>query len=187
MKYDRVGRCVAILILGRSLNRKIRYHIQLRDLTLVLSYLKVDLLTIRQNVIVPGKLSSKDKKNRITKRGIMAELQNRGGKPFDKQKSFVSVFMQKGGQNAALQWLLDTKTPVCIFLITGVKFEGVVCGFDQYTIGIVDVKGHQQLVYKDKISTLTLKKSGPQVSVVHNRGPRHDNNQSETPASNQAE
>ena len=117
----------------------------------------------------------------------MAELQSRGGKPFDRQKSFVSVFMQRGGQNAALQWLLETKTPVCIFLITGVKFEGVVCGFDQYTIGIVDVKGHQQLVYKDKISTLTLKKSGPQVSVVHNRGPRFVNNQNDPSSSTQTE
>lgn len=78
-------------------------------------------------------------------------------RPLEKQKTFVQAFMQNGGQNAALQWLLDNKTPVTIFFVTGVKLEGIINSFDQYTIAIMDFKGNQQLIYKDKISTLTVR------------------------------
>lgn len=74
-------------------------------------------------------------------------------------KLFSSAFAQNGGQNGALKYLAENAVPVCVFLITGVKFEGVISSFDQYTIGITDIKGHQQLIYKDKISTLTLKRA----------------------------
>ena len=71
---------------------------------------------------------------------------------------FSSAFAKNGGQNGALKFLVDNAVPVCVFLITGVKFEGVISSFDQYTVGITDIKGHHQLIYKDKISTLTLKR-----------------------------
>lgn len=76
-------------------------------------------------------------------------------------KGFVGAFMQGGGQNAALKWLSDNKAPVSIFLITGVKFEGYISAFDQYTISIADAAGRQQIIYKDKISTIALKRSAP--------------------------
>ncbi len=76
----------------------------------------------------------------------------------DKQRGMVNAFVQGKGQNAALKWLMDSKTPVSIFLITGVKFEGLVSSFDAFTISITDVKHHQQMIYKDKISTITVKK-----------------------------
>ncbi len=78
-------------------------------------------------------------------------------KPLEQQKTFAQAFMQNGGQNAALQWLLENRVPVTIFFVTGVKFEGIIDSFDQFTIAIVDVKGNQQLIYKDKISTLMVK------------------------------
>ncbi len=77
----------------------------------------------------------------------------------------VSAFVQGKGQNAALKWLMDSKTPVSIFLITGVKFEGLVSAFDAFTISITDVKRHQQMIYKDKISTITIKK--PEGATMH--------------------
>ncbi len=73
------------------------------------------------------------------------------------QRSLAASFIQGGGQNAALEWLVKNKKTVLIFLITGVKFEGVITGFDQYTICITDIRRHQQLIYKDKISTMVLK------------------------------
>lgn len=76
-------------------------------------------------------------------------------------KGFVAAFMQGGGQNAALKWLSDNKAPVSIFLITGVKFDGFISAFDQYTISISDASGRQQIIYKDKISTIALKRSSP--------------------------
>ena len=83
-------------------------------------------------------------------------MQNRSR---DRQKGMVTAFVQGKGQNAALKWLMDTRTPVSIFLITGVKFEGLVSAFDAFTISITDVKHHQQMIYKDKISTVTVKKA----------------------------
>ena len=88
----------------------------------------------------------------------MAEFKNPVKKGSDRFKNFVAAFMQGNGQNDALQYLLDKHIPVSIFLITGVKFDVVISAFDQYTISIVDVKNHQQMIYKDKISTLALKK-----------------------------
>ena len=41
---------------------------------------------------------------------------NRQRKPKDRQKGMVAAFVQGKGQNAALKWLMDSKTPVCIFL-----------------------------------------------------------------------
>ncbi len=84
---------------------------------------------------------------------------NKEGARDSTARLFSVAFAQGGGQNAALKFLVDNQVPVCIFLITGVKFEGLISSYDQYTIGITDVKGHQQLIYKDKISTLTLRKS----------------------------
>ena len=84
---------------------------------------------------------------------------NKEGARDSTARLFSVAFAQGGGQNGALKFLVDNQVPVCIFLITGVKFEGVISSYDQYTVGITDVKGHQQLIYKDKISTLTLKKS----------------------------
>ncbi len=74
-------------------------------------------------------------------------------------KGFMLSFMQGGGQNAALKYLTENAIPVSVFLITGVKFDGVITAFDQYTICIRDIKEHQQLIYKDKISTLAMRKS----------------------------
>ena len=87
--------------------------------------------------------------------------QNRSNRPNrsrDRQKGMVSAFVQGKGQNAALKWLMESRTPVSIFLITGVKFEGLVSAYDAFTISITDVKRHQQMIYKDKISTITIKK-----------------------------
>ncbi len=99
----------------------------------------------------------------------MSEEQKNSEKKNDKPKSFVQAFMLQGGQNAALQWFVDNKTPISVFLITGVKFDGVISSFDQYTISIIDVKGNQQLIYKDKISTLTTRKAGGQNNAARSR------------------
>ena len=51
----------------------------------------------------------------------------------NRQKGMVSAFVQGKGQNAALKWLMESKTPVCIYLISGVKFEGEISSFDAFT------------------------------------------------------
>ena len=83
----------------------------------------------------------------------------------DRQKGMVNAFVQGKGQNAALKWLMESRVPVSVFLVTGVKFEGLVSAFDAFTISITDVKRHQQMIYKDKISTITIKK--PEGATMH--------------------
>lgn len=96
---------------------------------------------------------------------------NRPNRGRDRQKGMVSAFVQGKGQNAALKWLMESRTPVSIFLITGVKFEGLVSAFDAFTISITDVKHHQQMIYKDKISTITIKK--PENGSSMHKAPFH--------------
>lgn len=88
----------------------------------------------------------------------MVEVKSSPKKGSARFRNFVAAFMQGNGQNDALQYLKDKRIPVSVFLITGVKFDGLINAFDQYTISIIDIKNHQQMIYKDKISTLALKK-----------------------------
>lgn len=110
----------------------------------------------------------------------MANFHNgSGGKMSGSQfsKGFVLSFMQGGGQNSALKYLRDNAVPVSVFLITGVKFDGVITAFDQYTICIRDIKDNQQLIYKDKISTLALRKFQ---SVLHKNSLKNSSEKSES-------
>ena len=93
---------------------------------------------------------------------------NRPNRGRDRQKGMVTAFVQGKGQNAALEWLMTTRTPVSVFLITGVKFEGLISAFDAFTISVTDIKKHQQMIYKDKISTITVKK--PEAPQAQHRG-----------------
>ncbi|MGN1280888.1 MAG: RNA chaperone Hfq [Succinivibrio sp.] len=105
------------------------------------------------------------------------QKQNRPNRHRDRQKGMVTAFVQGKGQNAALKWLMDSRTPVSVFLITGVKFEGLVSAFDAFTISITDVKRHQQMIYKDKISTITIKR--PEGAAVSHRSGMHKDDISE--------
>jgi host factor-I protein len=66
------------------------------------------------------------------------------------------AFSLGNGQEAALNWLLQTKQTVAVFLISGIKLEGVVSGHDQYSLLLTDSHDNQQLIYKAKISTITI-------------------------------
>lgn len=46
-----------------------------------------------------------------------------------KTKPFTQSFMQKG-QNGALDYLTKSKAVVCVFLTTGVVFEGIITSYD---------------------------------------------------------
>ena len=41
-------------------------------------------------------------------------------------------------------------------LVSGIKLEGVISGHDQYSMTLTDDHGCQQLIYKAKISTITI-------------------------------
>lgn len=56
-------------------------------------------------------------------------------------------------QYAFLNKLRKEKAPVTIFLISGVKLEGIITWFDNFSV-LLKRGNHQQLVYKHAISTV---------------------------------
>ena len=53
-----------------------------------------------------------------------------------------------------MNWLRKSHTTVAIFLVSGIKLEGVISGFDQYSVLLTDAHNNQQMIYKAKISTI---------------------------------
>ena len=56
-------------------------------------------------------------------------------------------------QDVFLNHLRKNKTPVTIFLVNGVKVQGIVTWFDNFSV-LLRRDGHSQLVYKHAISTI---------------------------------
>ncbi len=56
-------------------------------------------------------------------------------------------------QDVLLNYIQKHKTPVTVFLINGVKLQGVVTWFDHFSL-LLQRDGHTQLVYKHAISTV---------------------------------
>jgi host factor-I protein len=56
-------------------------------------------------------------------------------------------------QDVFLNTIRKTKNPVTIFLVNGVKLQGIVTWFDNFSM-LLRRDGHAQLVYKHAISTI---------------------------------
>ena len=56
-------------------------------------------------------------------------------------------------QDVFLNYIRKNKTPVTVFLINGVKLQGIVTWFDNFSV-LLRRDGHSQLVYKHAISTV---------------------------------
>ena len=56
-------------------------------------------------------------------------------------------------QDTFLNHVRKNKTPLTIFLVNGVKLQGVVSWFDNFCV-LLRRDGHSQLVYKHAISTI---------------------------------
>jgi host factor-I protein len=60
---------------------------------------------------------------------------------------------QQNLQDAFLNHVRKNKTPLTIFLVNGVKLQGIVTWFDNFCV-LLRRDGHSQLVYKHAISTI---------------------------------
>ena len=60
---------------------------------------------------------------------------------------------QQSLQDAFLNHVRKNKTPLTIFLVNGVKLQGIVTWFDNFCV-LLRRDGHSQLVYKHAISTI---------------------------------
>ena len=56
-------------------------------------------------------------------------------------------------QDVFLNHIRKTKTPVTVFLVNGVKLQGIISWFDNFSV-LLRRDGHMQLVYKHAISTI---------------------------------
>ena len=64
--------------------------------------------------------------------------------PSDKSQNVQDVF---------LNYIRKQKLPVTVFLVNGVKLQGIVTWFDNFSV-LLRRDGHTQLVYKHAISTI---------------------------------
>ena len=64
--------------------------------------------------------------------------------PLDKSQNVQDVF---------LNYIRKQKAPVTVFLVNGVKLQGIVTWFDNFSV-LLRRDGHTQLVYKHAISTI---------------------------------
>jgi host factor-I protein len=69
-------------------------------------------------------------------------------------------------QDVFLNYLRKNKIPVTMFLVKGVKLQGIVTWFDNFSI-LLRRDGHSQLVYKHAIATIM---PGQQVAAAHFQG-----------------
>lgn len=56
-------------------------------------------------------------------------------------------------QDVFLNHVRRSKTPVTVFLVNGVKLQGIITWFDNFSV-LLRRDGHTQLVYKHAISTV---------------------------------
>ena len=61
-------------------------------------------------------------------------------------------------QDVFLNHVRKNKNPVTVFLVNGVKLQGIIAWFDNFSV-LLRCDGHTQLVYKHAISTVMP--SGP--------------------------
>jgi len=56
-------------------------------------------------------------------------------------------------QDVFLNHIRKNKTPVTVFLVNGVKLQGIITWFDNFSV-LLRRDAHSQLVYKHAVSTL---------------------------------
>jgi host factor-I protein len=69
------------------------------------------------------------------------------------RKDFMSNEKKQNLQDTFLNSVRKSKTPLTIFLVNGVKLQGVVTWFDNFCV-LLRRDGQSQLVYKHAISTI---------------------------------
>ncbi|MXV43761.1 RNA chaperone Hfq [Saccharibacter sp. 17.LH.SD] len=65
----------------------------------------------------------------------------------------MSSLLSDSVQSVFLDYLRQQEEPVTVFLVNGVKLQGVIVRFDAHTL-LLRRDGHVQLVYKNAVSTI---------------------------------
>jgi host factor-I protein len=84
-------------------------------------------------------------------RGGLSKDENKGSNPMN--TATTAVDKKQNLQDTFLNSVRRSKTPLTIFLVNGVKLQGVVSWFDNFCV-LLRRDGQSQLVYKHAISTI---------------------------------
>ena len=84
-------------------------------------------------------------RNRVTK--------NNNTTNDNKKDMTVATEKSQNVQDVFLNHVRKQKTPVTVFLVNGVKLQGIITWFDNFSV-LLRRDGHTQLVYKHAISTV---------------------------------
>jgi host factor-I protein len=76
-----------------------------------------------------------------------------GHKPGGQQEGINVAEKAQNVQDVFLNHVRKAKTPVTVFLVNGVKLQGIITWFDNFSV-LLRRDGHTQLVYKHAISTV---------------------------------
>jgi host factor-I protein len=71
----------------------------------------------------------------------------------NQKKALAMAEKSQNVQDVFLNHVRKNKTPVTIFLVNGVKLQGIITWFDNFSV-LLRRDGHTQLVYKHAISTV---------------------------------
>ena len=71
----------------------------------------------------------------------------------NKRETPMSATKTQNLQDVFLNHIRKNKAPVTVFLVNGVKLQGVITWFDNFSV-LLRRDGHAQLVYKHAISTV---------------------------------
>jgi host factor-I protein len=82
-----------------------------------------------------------------TRRHVARQANNKKDQPS------VAAEKSQNVQDVFLNHVRKSKTPVTIFLVNGVKLQGIITWFDNFSV-LLRRDGHTQLVYKHAISTV---------------------------------
>jgi host factor-I protein len=75
------------------------------------------------------------------------------GRTTNEGQTLVASEKSQNVQDVFLNHVRKAKTPVTVFLINGVKLQGIITWFDNFSV-LLRRDGHTQLVYKHAISTV---------------------------------
>jgi host factor-I protein len=85
--------------------------------------------------------------------GLTQQEPSRDSEAIEKQGKKAMAADKQNLQDAFLNHVRKAKVPVTIFLINGVKLQGVITWFDNFCV-LLRRDGQSQLVYKHAISTI---------------------------------
>ncbi len=101
----------------------------------------------------------RSKEGESEEREVTGILRQRAKTRFNKKKqqdcgtTTMAADRAQNLQDTFLNHVRKTKTPLTIFLVNGVKLQGIVTWFDNFSV-LLRRDGHSQLVYKHAISTI---------------------------------